>query len=131
MNTKWECFCDECYFHLWRVRRKNERGFDEGFHVHNKNEAESLMAFLNGQDMALDIANRSADDQMFQKREALKGIELMRQNAEHWKQEAERWRDASAIRAKIAEMRGQMNGTYGAGRGWEAALDEMEEFLKR
>jgi len=62
--------------------------------------------------------------------DAKRGVELMRQNAEHWKQEAERWRDSSAIHAKIADMRGQMNATYGAGRGWEAALDEMEDFLK-
>lgn len=51
-----------------------------------------------------------------------------------WKAEAERWRAIKiqdrGLHGKIAEMRGRMNGTYGAGRGWEAALDEMEEFLK-
>lgn len=54
---------------------------------------------------------------------------------DHWKTEAERWRRIKihdcGLNAKIQEMRGQMNGTYGAGRGWEAALDEIEKFLKR
>jgi hypothetical protein len=45
--SEWETFCDESYFHLWRVRRKDERGFDEGVHVNNGEEAKTLVELLN------------------------------------------------------------------------------------
>jgi hypothetical protein len=53
MNTdtprtdEWETYCDESYYHLWRVRRKNERGFNDGYHVHNGEEARALVDLLN------------------------------------------------------------------------------------
>ena len=46
--NEWETFCDLCYYDLWRVRRKNERGFDDGYHIHNGEEARALVELLNG-----------------------------------------------------------------------------------
>jgi hypothetical protein len=46
-TDEWETYCDECYYHLWRVRRKNERGFNDGYHVHNGQEAKALVDLLN------------------------------------------------------------------------------------
>ena len=46
--SEWETFCDLCYYDLWRVRRKNERGFNDGYHIHNGEEARALVDLLNG-----------------------------------------------------------------------------------
>ena len=46
--SEWETFCDLCYYDLWRVRRKNERGFNDGYHIHNGEEARALVELLNG-----------------------------------------------------------------------------------
>ena len=43
----WETFCDIAYFDLWRVRRKSERGFHDGFHLQNSEEANGLVEILN------------------------------------------------------------------------------------
>ena len=45
--SEWETFCDLCYYDLWRVRRKNERGFNDGYHIHNGDEARALVELLN------------------------------------------------------------------------------------
>jgi hypothetical protein len=55
-TNEWETYCDECYYHLWRVRRKNERGFNDGYHVHNGEEAKALVDLLNKQDSELNEA---------------------------------------------------------------------------
>jgi hypothetical protein len=55
-TNEWETYCDESYYHLWRVRRKNERGFNDGFHVHNGDEAKALVDLLNKQDSELTAA---------------------------------------------------------------------------
>jgi hypothetical protein len=55
-TDEWETYCDECYYHLWRVRRRNERGFNDGFHVHNGDEAKALVDLLNKQDSELTAA---------------------------------------------------------------------------
>ena len=54
--TEWETFCDECYYHMWRVRRKGERHFDDGFHVNNRKEAQGLVELLNGLERERDEA---------------------------------------------------------------------------
>ena len=46
--SEWETFCDRSYYDLWRVRRKNERGFNDGYHIHNGDEARALVELLNG-----------------------------------------------------------------------------------
>ena len=67
MNTdtprtdEWETYCDECYYHLWRVRRKNERGFNDGYHVHNGDEAKALVDLLNKQDSELTAVTEQRD----------------------------------------------------------------------
>lgn len=38
-----EAFCDVSYYHMWCVRRPNERKFGQGHHVHTKAEALALM----------------------------------------------------------------------------------------
>ncbi len=54
MNTQptpkldvWEAYCDECYYHMWRLRRKTERGWYDGFHIHTGEEAKGLCETLN------------------------------------------------------------------------------------
>jgi hypothetical protein len=47
MSADWETFCDSSYFDLWRVRRKNERGFNDGYHLQNGEEAKALVELLN------------------------------------------------------------------------------------
>ena len=53
MNTdtpetdQWEAYCDECYYHMWRLRRKTERGWHDGFHIHTGEEAKGLCDLLN------------------------------------------------------------------------------------
>jgi hypothetical protein len=67
MNTEtprtdeWETYCDECYYHMWRVRRKNKRGFNDGFHVQNGEGARQLVELLNKLDSELTAARRLAE----------------------------------------------------------------------
>lgn len=44
--SEWETFCDRAYYDLWRVRRKNKRGFNDGYHLHNGDEAHALVELL-------------------------------------------------------------------------------------
>ena len=60
-TDEWETYCDECYYHLWRVRRKNERKFDDGFHVQNGEGARQLVELLNKQDSELTAARAEID----------------------------------------------------------------------
>lgn len=46
--SEWETFCDTSYYDLWRVRRKTDRGFDDGFHLTWGPEAKGLVDLLNG-----------------------------------------------------------------------------------
>jgi len=59
--NEWETYCDECYYHMWRVRRKNERGFDDGFHLQNGTEANQLVELLNKQDDELTTVTEQRD----------------------------------------------------------------------
>jgi hypothetical protein len=60
-TNEWETYCDECYYHMWRVRRKNERGFDDGFHVQNGEGARQLVELLNKQDSELTAVTEQRD----------------------------------------------------------------------
>jgi hypothetical protein len=60
-HDEWETYCDECYYHMWRVRRKNERGFNDGFHLQNGEGARQLVELLNKQDSELTAARRLAE----------------------------------------------------------------------
>ena len=46
---------------MWRVRRKNERGFDDGFHVQNGEGARQLVELLNKQDSELAAVTEQRD----------------------------------------------------------------------
>ncbi len=60
MNTdtpekdQWETYCDECYYHMWRLRRKTERGWHDGFHIQKGEEAKELCDLLNKLERELD-----------------------------------------------------------------------------
>ena len=62
MNTdtpttdQWEAYCDEWYYHMWRLRRKNERGWHDGFHIHTGEEAKGLCDLLNNLERERDEA---------------------------------------------------------------------------
>lgn len=64
MNTQtpetdqWETYCDECYYHMWRLRRKTERGWDDGYHIHTGEEAKGLCDLLNNLERELDELRR-------------------------------------------------------------------------
>ncbi len=45
--SKWETFCDVGYYHMWRLRLKTERGWNDGFHINTKAEAQALCQLLN------------------------------------------------------------------------------------
>jgi len=45
--SEWETFCDISYYDLWRVRRKDERGFNDGYHLRHGEEAKALVELLN------------------------------------------------------------------------------------
>ena len=68
MNTdtpktdQWETYCDECYYHMWRLRRKNERGWHDGFHIHTGEEAKGLCDLLNNLERELAEARGRTDD---------------------------------------------------------------------
>ena len=47
MNDQWETFCDVGYYHMWRLRRKTERGWNDGFHINTRDEAQALCQLLN------------------------------------------------------------------------------------
>ena len=46
-TEQWEAYCDECYYHWWGLRRKNETGWNDGFHIHTGEEAKGLCDLLN------------------------------------------------------------------------------------
>jgi hypothetical protein len=46
-TDQWEAYCDEWYYHMWRLRRKTERGWHDGFHIHTGEEAKGLCDLLN------------------------------------------------------------------------------------
>ena len=62
MSDQWETFCDECYYHMWRLRRKTERGWNDGFHINTRAEAEGLCELLNKLERELAAANEERDE---------------------------------------------------------------------
>jgi hypothetical protein len=47
MSDQWETFCDVGYYHMWRLRLKTERGWNDGSHINTRAEAEGLCELLN------------------------------------------------------------------------------------
>jgi hypothetical protein len=61
MSETWETFCDEAYYHMWRVRKRHERGFNDGFHINNRDEAIGLCDLLNKMERELAEARQQRD----------------------------------------------------------------------
>jgi hypothetical protein len=61
MSDTWETFCDESYYHMWRLRRIGERGFNDGFHVNRREEAIGLCDLLNKMERELAEARKQRD----------------------------------------------------------------------
>ena len=59
MSDKWETFCDECCYHMWCPRKIGQRGFNDGFHINNRDEAIALCDLLNNMERELAEARRS------------------------------------------------------------------------
>jgi len=55
----WEAYCDECYYHMWRLRRKTERGWYDGYHIHTGEEAKGLCETLNKLERELNEARET------------------------------------------------------------------------
>jgi hypothetical protein len=61
MSDQWETFCDVGYYHMWRLRRKTERGWNDGFHINTRDEAEGLCELLNKLEGELTEAREQRD----------------------------------------------------------------------
>jgi len=59
--SEWETFCDVGYYHMWRLRLKTERGWNDGFHINTKAEAEGLCELLNKLERELNEAREQRD----------------------------------------------------------------------
>jgi hypothetical protein len=97
MNTQttpetdvWEAYCDESYYDMWRLRRKTERGWDDGFHIHTGEEAKGLCDTLNKLERERDEA-----------RERLTGIEIVMRAELGGHPDSELWGDAGLIAATM------------------------------
>lgn len=60
--SEWETFCDDSYYHPWRVRQRNEQSFNDGFHVQNRKEAAALVELLNRLELDLCEARTNIED---------------------------------------------------------------------
>jgi hypothetical protein len=60
-TDEWEAYCDECYYHFWRLRRKTERGWYDGFHIHTGEEAKGLCDLLNNLETELTAVTEQRD----------------------------------------------------------------------
>jgi len=80
--SEWETYCDEWYYHMWRLRRKNKRGFNDGFHINNGDEAKGLCDLLNNLEAELTAITKERD-RLLEEREqwnlssAFKEIDMM------------------------------------------------------
>jgi hypothetical protein len=103
-NTEWETYCDESYYHLWRLRRKNERGFDDGYHLRSGEEAKDLCAYLN--QLERDLAEARAQAERLAD---AAGAVIAR-----W--DTPKWKDAEPTAKVISRMRKEL-AAYRAAKG--------------
>ena len=61
-TDQWEAYCDEWYYHMWRLRRKTERGWHDGFHIHTGDEAKGLCDLLNNLERELTAVTKERDE---------------------------------------------------------------------
>ena len=74
MSDTWETFCDESYYHMWCLRKIGQRGFNDGFHINNRDEAIVLCDLLNK--MERELAEAKFDLQFRRELYALQTKEL-------------------------------------------------------
>ena len=60
--SEWETFCDVGYYHMWRLRRITERGWNDGFHINTRDEAEGLCELLNKLERDLTAVTEERDE---------------------------------------------------------------------
>ena len=60
-TDEWETYCDEWYYHMWRLRRKTERGWHDGFHIQKGDEAKGLCDILNNLEAELTAVTEQRD----------------------------------------------------------------------
>ncbi len=81
MSDQWETFCDVGYYHMWRLRRKTERGWNDGFHINTRDEAEGLCELLNKLEREVAEAKEQCsnlDDQVSSAMMVIRGLERER-----------------------------------------------------
>jgi folylpolyglutamate synthase/dihydropteroate synthase len=81
MSDQWETFCDVGYYHMWRLRRKTERGWNDGFHINTRDEAEGLCELLNKLEREVAEAKEQCsnlDDQVSAAMMVIRGLERER-----------------------------------------------------
>ncbi len=81
MSDQWETFCDVGYYHMWRLRLKTERGWNDGFHINTRDEAEGLCELLNKLEREVAEAKEQCsnlDDQVSAAMMVIRGLERER-----------------------------------------------------
>lgn len=150
MNTdtpetdQWEAYCDECYYHMWRLRRKTERGWHDGFHIHTGEEAKGLCDLLNKLERELDELRRwtsvNGVIELQRERDELKALLTKEQGAvtisrNDYVQELERERDearklfqsSKRARASLSEACDYLQRELAEARGQRDRLAEVIE----
>ena len=114
MNDQWEAFCDVGYYHMWRLRRKTERGWNDGFHINTRDEAEGLCELLNKLEREVDDAREQCsnlDDQVSAAMMVIRGMERERDEVlsdlefrrDLFKLQEQQLNDVRAERDRLAE----------------------------
>ena len=81
MSDQWETFCDVGYYHMWRLRLKTERGWNDGFHINTRDEAQALCQLLNKLEGEVAEAKEQCsnlDDQVSAAMMVIRGLERER-----------------------------------------------------
>jgi hypothetical protein len=115
--SEWETFCDISYYHLWRVRRKNERGFNDGYHLQNGEEAQALVELLNRLERERDEVTKDLEFRRELYKVQEQYLETARREHDEWRKKFELSVDAVEIAARLARA--------------ESERDEMLEALMK
>jgi hypothetical protein len=117
--SEWETFCDISYYHLWRVRRKDERGFNDGYHLQHGEEAKALVELLN----RLERERVEVSKDLEFRRELYKVQEQYLETARRERDEA---REQNAKLRYIAEMAIEYVGHTAVQKKLRAELDDAK-----
>ena len=135
MNTdtpttdQWETYCDECYYHMWRLRRKTERGWHDGFHINKGDEAKGLCDLLN-----------NLERELAEARGELAGIENKMRVELGGHPDSELWGEAGLIAAtmrcvdalgEVTDQRDEARDAAKKAKAYKRVLKETNAQLKR